>query len=189
MLINRQIGFPPSKTVRVQGAAGEQYGQMSFSQACDMAYDKGLDICLIAANAQPPVVRIMDYGKYRFDREKKEKEARKKQQIVETKEIQLTLQIDVGDFNTKVNHALRFLTAGNKVKIVVKFRGRQMAHQELGRELLDRFSTACAEVGSIDKAPVMEGRNMTLFLAPIKASAKKAPKKEEAPAPESQEQD
>ncbi len=182
MLINDAINFHAGKNVRVTGPSGEQLGQMPFSQAQNMAYDKGLDLCLIAAQAEPPVVRIMDYGKYRFEREKKEKEARKKQQTVETKEIQLTLQIDIGDFNTKVNHAIRFLTAGNKVKVVVKFRGRQMTHQELGRDLLNRFSTACAEVGQVDKAPILEGRNLSLFLAPIKASAKK-PKKEESTAP------
>lgn len=180
LLINDGINFPPSKTVRVTGPSGEQIGQMPLSSAQDMAYDKGLDLCLIAAQADPPVVRIMDYGKFRFEREKKEKEARKKQQTVETKEIQLTLQIDVGDFNTKVNHAIRFLSAGNKVKVIVKFRGRQMAHQELGRDLLDRFSSACAEVGTVEKAPILEGRNLTLFVVPIKASAKK-PRKEEAP--------
>lgn len=181
LLINEGIGFPANKTVRVTGPSGEQIGQMSFSSALDLAYDKGLDLCLIAAQAEPPVVRVMDYGKFRFEREKKEKEARKKQQTVETKEIQLSVQIDVGDFNTKVSHAIRFLTAGNKVKVIVKFRGRQMAHQDIGRDLLDRFSQACAEVGTVEKAPILEGRNLTLFVVPIKASAKSKPRKEETP--------
>lgn len=180
MLINEGINFPFSKIVRVTGPNGEQIGQISFSAALDMAYDKGMDLCLIAAQAEPPVVRIMDYGKFRFEREKKEKEARKKQQIVETKEIQLSVQIDVGDFNTKVNHAIRFLSAGNKVKVIVKFRGRQMAHQDIGRELLDRFSHACEEVGTVEKPPVLEGRNLTLFVVPIKATAKSKPRKEES---------
>jgi len=167
----------------VTGPAGEQIGQMTLASAQDLAYDKGLDLCLIAAQAEPPVVRIMDYGKYRFEREKKEKEARKKQQTVETKEIQLSVQIDIGDFNTKANHAVRFLSAGNKVKVIVKFRGRQMAHQDIGRELLERFRQACAEVGQVEKPAVMEGRNLTLFIVPIKASAKK-PRKEESPKPQ-----
>ena len=184
LLINEEINLPLSKIVRVTGPSGEQIGQMSLSAAQNQAYDKGLDLCLIAAQADPPVVRIMDYGKYRFEREKKEKEARKKQQIIETKEIQLSVQIDIGDFNTKVNHAIRFLSAGNKVKVIVKFRGRQMAHQDIGRDLLDRFTQACAEVGQVEKAPVLEGRNLTLFVVPIKASAKK-PRKEDAPATES----
>ena len=179
MLINEAINFPASKTVRVTGPSSEQLGQMSFASARDMAYDKGLDICLIAAQAEPPVVRIMDYGKYRFEREKKEKEARKKQQTVETKEIQLSVQIDIGDFNTKARNAVRFLTAGNKVKVMVKFRGRQMAHQDIGRELLERFTQACEEVGTVEKAPLMEGRNMIMFIVPIKQSAKNTKKKEE----------
>ncbi len=178
MLINEGINFPASKTVRVTGPSGEQIGQMSFASAQDMAYDKGLDICLIAAQADPPVVRIMDYGKYRFEREKKEKEARKKQQTVETKEIQLSVQIDVGDFNTKVSHAIRFLTAGNKVKVIVKFRGRQMAHQDIGKELLNRFTQACQEVGTVEKAPILEGRNMIMFVVPLKANAKSKPHKD-----------
>lgn len=177
LLINDGIKYPASKIVRVTGPAGEQIGQMSLSSAQSMAYEKGLDLCLIAAQAEPPVVRIMDYGKYRFEREKKEKEARKKQQIVETKEIQLSVQIDIGDFNTKVNHAIRFLTAGNKVKVIVKFRGRQMAHQDIGRELLNRFSQACAELGTVEKPPIMEGRNLTLFIVPIKATTKSKPRK------------
>lgn len=110
----------------------------------------------------------MDYGRFKFERDKKEKEAKKKQQLIEIKEIQLSCHIDVGDFNTKGNHARRFLSEGNKVKVSVRFRGRQMAHLDLGRELLGRFAEYCAEFGTIEKAPVLEGRTMIMFLAPIK---------------------
>ena len=178
-------GFGRSKQVRVIGADGEQVGVIALSAALDMAYDKGLDLVLIAPQGDPPVCRIMDYGKFRFERDKKEKEARKKQQIVEIKEIQLSCHIDVNDFNTKVNHALRFLGNGDKVKVMVRFRGRQLSHTELGAELLKKFEQACAEKGSVDKAPAMEGRSMIMFLSPLKQSAKdkakaKAEEKSEA---------
>jgi len=152
----------------VTGPAGEQIGQMTLASAQDLAYDKGLDLCLIAAQAEPPVVRIMDYGKYRFERDKKEKEARKKQQVVEVKEIQLSYRIDTHDFETKVKHAVRFLGEGNKVRVVLRFRGREMSHQAMGAELMARFEEACAEVGSVDKKPVLDGRLMTMIVAPIK---------------------
>jgi len=165
-------GFGRSKQVRVIGADGEQVGVISLISALEMAYDKGFDLVLIAPQGDPPVCRIMDYGKFRFERDKKEKEARKKQQIVEIKEIQLSCHIDVNDFNTKVNHALRFLGNGDKVKVMVKFRGRQLSHTEIGAELLKKFEQACAEKGSVDKAPAMEGRSMIMFLSPLKQSAK-----------------
>jgi len=128
---------------------------------------------LMSAQAEPPVCKIMDYGKFRFDRDKKEKEARKKQKVIEVKEIQLTCLIDVNDFNTKVNHARRFLTDGNKVKVMVKFKGRQMSRQDVGKELLERFKGACADLGSPEKAPILEGRNMIMFIAPAKTAAAK----------------
>ena len=188
MPINEAIfslqGFNRSKQVRLIGPEGEQLGVISLSSALDMAYDKGLDLVLIAQQAEPPVCRVMDYGKFRFERDKKEKEARKKQQIVETKEVQLSCRIDVNDFNTKVNHALRFLGNGDKVKVLVRFRGRQMTHTELGAELLKKFEEACAEKGTVEKPPVMEGRSLMMFISPLKAtSAKQKPKPEETDKP------
>ena len=177
MAINEAIsslhGFNHSKQVRVIGPQGEQIGVLALSSAQNMAYDKGLDLVLIAPQGEPPVCRIMDYGKFRFERDKKEKEARKKQQIVEVKEVQLSCRIDTNDFNTKVNHALRFLGNGDKVKVMVKFKGRQLSHTEIGAELLKKFEQACAEKGSVDKAPAMEGRAMIMFLSPLKPTAAK----------------
>lgn len=166
--IKSGMGFAPNKIIRVIGSDGEQLGLMQLSAALDEAYDKGYDLVLISPKAEPPVCRIMDYGKFRFERDKREKEARKKQQTMDVKEIQLTCRIDTNDFNTKVNHAIRFLSAGNKVKVMVKFKGRQMAHTDIGRELLDKFRESCAEHGTVDKPPVLEGRNMTMFLGPLK---------------------
>ena len=172
-LINEKIEFAPGKNIRVIGDSGEQYGILTFSNALRTAYDKGQDLVLMNAQSDPPVCKIMDYGKFRFDRDKKEKEARKKQKTVEIKEIQLTCLIDTNDFNTKVNHARRFLTDGNKVKVMVKFKGRQMSRQDVGKELLNRFQEACRELGSPEKAPVLVGRNMIMFIAPAKTAAAK----------------
>ena len=177
----RTLGYAPSKQLRIIGPQGEQLGLMTYNAALESAYDQGLDLVLIAPQSDPPVCKIIDYGKFRFERDKREKEARKKQQVVETKEVQLSCQIDVNDFNTKVNHAKRFLQAGNKVKVIVRFRGRQMSHTEVGRDMLERFRAACEELCTVDKAPVLEGRFMTLFLLPAKQNgdkAKKAPKAE-----------
>ena len=127
----------------------------------------------MSAQADPPVCKVMDYGKFRFEREKKEKEARKKQKIIEVKEIQLTCLIAANDFNTKVTHARRFLTDGDKVKVMVKFKGRQMSRQEVGKDLLDRFKDACADLGTPEKAPVLDGINMIMFIAPAKNAAAK----------------
>lgn len=177
MTINEGItslqGFNRSKQVRVIGPAGEQIGVIALQNAQNMAYDRGLDLVLIAPQGEPPVCRIMDYGKFRFERDKKEKEARKKQQIADIKEIQLSCHIDVNDFNTKVNHALRFLGNGDKVRVMVKFRGRQITHSELGTELLKKFEQACAEKGTVDKAPAIEGRSMIMFISPLKPTASK----------------
>lgn len=171
-LVNEEIGsglrIPGSKILRVIGPDGELLGLITYAAALNSAYDRGLDLVLIAQQADPPVCRIMDYGRFKFERDKKEKEAKKKQQLIEVKEIQLSCHIDVGDFNTKGNHARRFLSDGNKVKVSVRFRGRQMTHLDIGRELLDRFAEYCAEFGTIEKAPVMEGRTMIMYLTPIK---------------------
>ena len=146
---------------------------MAFSKALELAYSRDLDLVLMSAQSDPPVCKIMDYGKYRFEREKKEKEAKKKQKTIEVKEIQLTCLIDTNDFNTKVNHARRFLTDGNRVKIMVKFRGRQMSHQEVGHQLLARFTEACSDIGAPEKSAILEGRNMIMFIAPVKQTAGK----------------
>ncbi len=139
---------------------------MSAQEAQVLADERGLDLVKIAPTAVPPVCRIMDYGKYRFEQAKKEKEARKNQRLVETKEIRLSLNIDVADFNTKAKHALRFLHEGNKVKVSIRFRGREMGHPEIGTEIMNRFAEACAELSVVEKPAKMESRNMLMFLAP-----------------------
>ena len=171
--INENIDLADSKNVRVIGEDGEQLGVFPFSTALDMAYDRDLDLVLLAAQSEPPVCKIMDYGKYRFERAKKEKEAKKNQQVVDIKEIQLSVRIDTNDFNTKVNRARGFLQRGDKVKVVVRFRGRQMTHQQLGQDLLTQFKEACSDVGVVDKEPKLEGRFLSMFLAPPKQPANK----------------
>jgi len=138
-----------------------------------MAYDKGLDLVLMSAQSNPPVCKIMDYGKYRFDREKREKEAKKKQQTVELKEIQLSPRIDTHDFETKARHAVKFLESGNKVRVVMRFRGREMSHMAIGREIIDKFAEMCSEVGSVDKKPVLDGRLLSMVISPITQKASK----------------
>ena len=179
-----------AREVRVIDADGEQLGILPTKKALDIAYDKGLDLVEISPTSAPPVCRIMDYGKYRFDKEKKEKEAKKKQQTVELKEVQLSCRIDTHDFETKLNHALRFLSQGNKVKVSVRFKGREMAHTEIGLDVIRRFGEACAEVAVVEKPPKLDGRQMLMFLAPKQASASskgkskepKEPKKEDGTA-------
>ena len=141
---------------------------MSPAEALKLAESKNLDLVKIAPTAKPPVCKIMDYGKFRFERDKREKEARKKQQTIETKEIQLSCRIDVNDFNTKVNHAHRFLKGGDKVKVIVKFKGRQMTHLDIGKQLLEQFKEACSEFGTVEKQPVLEGRFMSMMINPVK---------------------
>ena len=165
-LLNEEI---TAKEVRLIGADGETLGIMSASKALEMAYDQGLDLVLMASQATPPVCKIMDYGKFRFEREKREKEAKKKQQTIELKEIQLSCRIDTHDFETKAKHALRFLTAGNKVRVVMKFKGREMSHMNIGREILERFEAACSEVGTVEKKPVLDGRFLSMVISPVKA--------------------
>lgn len=184
LLINEQIR---AKEVRVIDADGSQLGILATRKALDIAYDKGLDLVEIAPTSVPPVCRVMDYGKYRFDREKKEKEAKKKQQTVELKEVQLSCRIDTHDFETKLNHALKFLSQGNKVKVSVKFKGREMAHTEIGLDVIKRFGEACTEIGVIEKQPTLDGRQMLMFIAPKSASASaKAKKSKEAKAEDQQ---
>ena len=176
--INEQIR---AKEVRVIDADGTQLGILATKKALDMAYDKGLDLVEIAPTSVPPVCRIMDYGKYRFDKEKKEKEQKKKQQTVELKEVQLSCRIDTHDFETKLNHALKFLTQGHKVKVSVKFKGREMAHTEIGLEVIKKFGEACTEIGVIEKQPALDGRQMLMFIAPKSASASKKQKESKEP--------
>ena len=138
---------------------------MSSKDAQKIANQKNLDLVMIAPQATPPVCRIMDYGKYRFEQAKKEKEARKNQHVVEVKEIRMSLNIDVHDFNTKVNNAIKFLKSGDKVKVSIRYRGREMAHPELGNGLIQRFAEQCSEYGVVDKQPKMEGRSLAMFLS------------------------
>ena len=158
-----------AKEVRLIGPDGETLGIMSSQNALELAYDRGMDLVMMAAQATPPVCKIMDYGKFCFDRDKREKEARKKQQTVELKEIQLSCRIDTHDFETKVRHAIRFLTEGNKVRVVMKFKGREMSHQNIGQEVLEKFKDACAEVGTVEKKPVLDGRFLSMVISPVKA--------------------
>lgn len=168
-LINDAID---AREVRVVNAEGQPLGIMSSREALRLAYDQDLDLVLIAPQAQPPVCKIMDYGKYCFEKQKREKEARKKQQTVELKEIQISYRIDTHDFETKLNQARKFLTAGNKVRVVMKFRGREMSHMAMGRELLEKFLAGAQDVGSCDKKPVLEGRFMSMVINPIPNKAK-----------------
>lgn len=137
---------------------------MSIEAAQSLATKMNLDLVKIVPNAQPPVCRIMDYGKYCFEMRKKEREAKKKQKVIEIKEIRLSMGIGENDLETKANHAKRFLQAGNKVKVVLRFRGREMMHTKLGEDLLQKFADACVEFGAIEKAPRLDSRNMLMFL-------------------------
>lgn len=162
LLINEDIR---DKEVRLIGADGAQLGIMNTRDALALATEKNLDLVKIAPQATPPVCRIMDYGKYRFEQAKREKEARKNQRVIEIKEIRLSLNIDVGDLNTKVKQATKFLKEGNKLKVSIRFRGREMAHPELGNEVMNRFAGMIAEFGTVEKPPKLEGRHMLMFVA------------------------
>ena len=154
------------------GANNEQLGIMKLEDAKAYAYGNNVDLVLIVPNAQPPVCRAIDYGKFCFERDKREKEAKKKQVIVKVKEVQLSCRIEKHDFETRVNHAKRFLSEGNKVKAVVRFKGREMTHQELGREVIEKFVEACQGFGAADKKPMLEGRFMSVILSPVKPDKK-----------------
>lgn len=174
LLINEEIR---DREVRVIGAANEQLGIMKLADALNAAAERNLDLVRIAPNAQPPVCRICDYGKLRFEQAKKEKEAKKNQHAVEVKEIRFSVNIDTHDFEVKAKNAVKFLQAGNKVKVSVRFRGREMAHTSLGNDLLMKFADHVSEYGVLEKAPKMEGRSMSIFLA--KKVEKPASKKQE----------
>lgn len=153
------------KELRIIDSDGSQLGIMSAGQALDKAAEKNLDLVKISPQANPPVCKIMDYGKYRFEQAKREKEARKNQHIVDIKEIRLSLNIDTHDFNTKLGHAKRFIDEGDKVKVSIRFRGREMGHPELGYDIMKKFAEACSEFTNVEKAAKLEGRTMLMFLA------------------------
>lgn len=161
--INEEIR---DKELRVIDADGSQLGILSAKQAQKIAYEKNLDLVKIAPQATPPVCRIMDYGKFCFEKSKKEKEAKKNQKIVEIKEIRMFSTIDTNDFNTKTNQAIKFLKSGDKLKVSVRFRKRAIAHPHLGAELLERFKLECEEFGTVDKPAKMEGRSLVMFIQP-----------------------
>lgn len=162
------------KEVRLISSTGEQLGIMSAKAALDIAMEQDLDLVKISPNAVPPVCKVMDYGKYRFEQAKREKEAKKNQRVVEIKEVRMSPGIDVNDFNVKLRNAQKFLGEGNRVKVTVRFRGREMAHTNIGEELLKRFAEQCGEIGVMDKNPKLDGRHMTMFLSPkaVKESKK-----------------
>ena len=153
------------KEIRVVGDDGSQLGLMTSKDALKLAIEQNLDLVKIAPQATPPVCKIMDYGKFRYEQARREKEARKNQKIVEIKEVRMSLNIDVHDFDTKVNQAKKFLNNGDKVKVSVRFRGRENAHPEMGKGLLERFKDACIEEGTVEKLPKLEGRSLAIFIA------------------------
>ena len=163
MQINEEIR---DSQIRVVDESGAQLGFMSAKEALDVAVSRNLDLVKIAPQAKPPVCRIMNYGKYKFEQTKRDKEARKNQKAMEVKEVRLSLNIDVHDFNTKLKNAIKFLKLKNKVKVLVRFRGREMAHAGLGVNLLKRFHDACSEYGFADKLGKMEGRSMVMIISP-----------------------
>ena len=161
--INEEIN---DKELRLVDEDGTQLGIMASSEAFKIALEKELDLVKIAPAANPPVCKIMDYGKYRFEQAKREKEARRNQHIVEVKEIRMSPSIGVNDFNVKLNHGQKFLKDGDRLKVTVRFRGREMAHTNIGEDLLKKFAEECAEFGTVDKNPKLEGRHMSMFLTP-----------------------
>lgn len=160
------------KEVRLIGVDGAQLGIMSSAAALALAEEQELDLVKISPTANPPVCKIMDYGKFRFDQMKKEKEAKKNQRVVELKEIRMSPGIDTNDLNTKMRNAIKFLKEGNRVKVSVRFRGREMAHTNLGEELLVQFAEGCREVANLEKNPKLEGRFMHMFLSPKQENKK-----------------
>lgn len=191
--INEEIR---DKEVRLVGETGEQLGIMSAAEALQKAEEAELDLVKISPNAVPPVCKLMDYGKFRFEQAKRDKEARKNQHVVEIKEVRMSPGIDVADFNVKLRNAQKFLAEGNRVKVTVRFRGREMAHTEIGRDLLLKFAEQCGEVANREKDPKLDGRHMSIFLAPKakddpkkgKPKSKAQPPKEEEPRPEESKQ-
>ena len=161
-MINEQIR---DREVRLIGADGEQIGAVSSREAQKIADEAGLDLVKIAPNAKPPVCKVIDYGKYRYEMARKDKEAKKKQKTVELKEIRLSPNIDTNDLNTKMNAAKKFLAKGNKVKITLRFRGREMAHMSSSKHILDDFAENLSDIAVVEKAPKIEGRSIGMVLA------------------------
>jgi translation initiation factor IF-3 len=168
--INEEIR---DKEVRLIGDEGEQLGIMSAQEALNIAIEKDMDLVKIAPGSNPPVCKIMDYGKYRFEQAKREKEAKKNQHVVEVKEIRMSPSIGENDFNVKLRNGQKFLKDGDRLKVTIRFRGREMAHTNLGEELLKNYAEQCAEIATVDKNPKLEGRNMAMFLSPKAPSGKK----------------
>ncbi|MBR5156177.1 MAG: translation initiation factor IF-3 [Clostridia bacterium] len=163
LLINEEIR---AASVRLVSDTGEQLGIMSSKEALEVAYNKNLDLVMISPKAEPPVCKTMDYGKYKFELAKRDKEARKNQKTVSLKEIRVSPSIDNHDFDTKVNQTNKFLKGGDKVKITVRFRGREVHHSNLGLQLLERFRDAVSEYGVAEKPPKLEGKNMSMVVSP-----------------------
>ena len=162
-LLNEDIQAPE---VRLISDTGEQLGLMSSEEALKIAVEKEMDLVMIAPGSKPPVCKIMDYGKYRFEQAKREKEAKKNQRVIEIKEIRMSPSIGDNDFNTKLRAGQKFLADGNRLKVTIRFRGREMAHTNIGEQLLKDFAEKCAELANMDKNPKLEGRNMSMFLSP-----------------------
>lgn len=169
------------KEVRLIGDQGEQLGIMSAQEALKIAVERELDLVKIAPGSNPPVCKVMDYGKFRFEQAKKEKEAKKNQRVIEIKEIRMSPGIGENDFNTKLKNGQKFLNDGDRVKVSVRFRGREMAHTEIGEQLLKDFAAKCADIATLDKNPKLEGRNMSMFLSPKPQAPAKKPAKPKAP--------
>ncbi|MCI5549666.1 MAG: translation initiation factor IF-3 [Christensenellales bacterium] len=183
-MINEEIR---DREVRVIDQNGEQMGVMSIGAALSLAEERQLDLVKIAPGARPPVCKLMDYGKYRFEQSKRDREIRKNQKVITIKEVHLSATIDVHDMEVKTRQAQKFLADGNKIKVSIRFRGRQITHSEIGLEVMNQFASAIADVGVVERKPLTEGRNMTMIVAPRDAataakSARQQPKQEAAPA-------
>ncbi|MCI3029380.1 translation initiation factor IF-3 [Desemzia sp. C1] len=163
MMLNENIR---AHELRVIGTDGEQIGVISKSEALKIAEEANLDLLVVSPNAKPPVARVMDYGKYQYEQQKKEREARKNQKTISVKEVRLSPTIDIGDFNTKLRNARKFLEKGDKVKASIRFKGRAITHKEIGKEVLDRFYKEVADIAVLETAAKMEGRSMFMMLAP-----------------------
>lgn len=161
--INEEIR---DKEIRLIGDDGAQLGIMSPEAALDIAVEKNLDLVKISPASVPPVCKIMDYGKYRFEQSKREKETKKNQKVIEIKEIRMSPGIGVNDFNVKLKNGQKFLTDGDRLKVTIRFRGREMTHTEIGTELLTRFAEACQDIATVSKPPKLDGRHMAMFLSP-----------------------
>lgn len=167
------------RELRLISESGEQLGIMSADEALKFAHEAGLDLVKIAPQANPPVCKLIDYGKFRFEQSKREKEARKKQRVVEVKEIRMSPSIGDHDVNVKLRNGRKFLENGDRLKVTVRFRGREMAHTQIGEELLLKFAESCSDIASMDAAPKLEGRFMSMFLSPLSPAALKKKKSQE----------